>query len=133
MQKRGTVLAASGKDTTWNLRLLFSDQAAINETAEYCSAKGIDLNIQSIRSLSNSNQGRFGLSEKQRNALQTASKGGYYTVPREITGEELADELNISHQAISERLRRAHDELVTSTLIHGHGPTAASTDETSLE
>ncbi|WP_227379581.1 helix-turn-helix domain-containing protein [Haladaptatus halobius] len=49
---------------------------------------------------------------------------GYYSVPRNATGKELADEFNISHQAFSERLWRGYRELVKNALLLG-----CSTDE----
>lgn len=36
---------------------------------------------------------------------------GYYDVPRTVTLTELADSLDVSHQGLSERLRRAHANL----------------------
>lgn len=133
VKQKGTVLAASGKGDKWNLRLLFGDRDAITETNEYCVEKGIDLEVQNIKSLSGHEEGRFGLSQEQRDALQVASDRGYYSVPRETSAEELAEELGISHQALSERLRRAHDALVTNTVVLGHGPTASSTDGTAAD
>ena len=37
-------------------------------------------------------------------------------MPREVTSQDLADEFDISHQALSERFRRATKNLVASTL-----------------
>ncbi|GAB3704987.1 helix-turn-helix domain-containing protein [Halorubrum pallidum] len=44
---------------------------------------------------------------------------GYYEIPRGCTTKELADELEISDQAVTERLRRAIVALVTYTLPIG--------------
>lgn len=41
---------------------------------------------------------------------------GYYDIPRGCTTKELADELGISDQAVTERLRRAIGSLVRHTL-----------------
>ncbi len=49
----------------------------------------------------------YGLSEPQREALTLAVRMGYYDIPRGCTTAELADELGISDQAVTERLRRA--------------------------
>jgi predicted DNA binding protein len=40
-------------------------------------------------------------------------------VPRSVTLQELAEEFDVSHQAISERLRRATNALVQDTLFVG--------------
>lgn len=39
-------------------------------------------------------------------------KQGYYEVPRSVSMTELANILDISYQALSERLRRAHANLI---------------------
>jgi predicted DNA binding protein len=43
-----------------------------------------------------------------------AAKQGYYQIPRETTVADIADALDISTQAASERLRRGMDQLITS-------------------
>ena len=53
-----------------------------------------------------------GVTDKQRKALTRAFESGYYDIPRGVTTEELATDLGISHQALSERFRRAHKGLI---------------------
>ncbi|MFB9808291.1 helix-turn-helix domain-containing protein [Haladaptatus pallidirubidus] len=48
-----------------------------------------------------------------------ALESGYYDIPRGISGEELSDDLGISHQALSERLRRAYKNLISNALVVG--------------
>jgi hypothetical protein len=55
--------------------------------------------------------------------MVTAFNAGYYTVPREITLSDLAGEMDVSHQSLSERLRRGHYTRIEDTLIVGR-PTA---------
>lgn len=76
-------------------------------------------NIESIQEMEGDPSGRYGLSEVQYRALTAAVEAGYYQVPREITMEELAAEFDVSHQALSERLRRAVDTLVAHTVQVG--------------
>ncbi|MFC6763643.1 helix-turn-helix domain-containing protein [Natrinema soli] len=54
----------------------------------------------------------FTVTPEQRAALTTALKRGYYAVPREAKQEEIAAELGISENALSERLRRGTARLV---------------------
>ena len=56
------------------------------------------------------------LSSDQHEALVAAFETGYYDIPRDVTLEELADQLGISHQALSERFRRAYEGLITAEL-----------------
>lgn len=41
---------------------------------------------------------------------------GYFHVPRETTVDELGEELGVSSQSVSERLRRAHHNLIDGAL-----------------
>ncbi|ODR82855.1 DNA-binding protein [Haladaptatus sp. W1] len=52
------------------------------------------------------------LTEQQHETLRSAMEWGYYEIPRRATATDLAEELGVSHQAISERLRRGHRCLV---------------------
>lgn len=115
----GTILAATGNNANWNLRILFSDRTALSKTYKCCRAHGLSLNIQQIHQLEDGRQGRFGLTDEQQEILTLASEHGYYEVPREVSASELADGLGISHQAVSERLRRSHDKLVKRGLLLG--------------
>jgi predicted DNA binding protein len=49
----------------------------------------------------------WNLTPAQQEALQTAYLAGYLNVPRDVTAEAVADELDISKSAFLQRLRRA--------------------------
>jgi predicted DNA binding protein len=70
---------------------------------------------------------RFGLTEEQQEALVESYEHGYYEVPRDLDASALAERLDISHQALSERLRRATGALVEDALLVG--ATAADRDD----
>ncbi|WP_227377378.1 helix-turn-helix domain-containing protein [Haladaptatus halobius] len=122
IEEEGTVLAATGNSDHWNLRILFPDRDSLSRTYEYCEENGLSLEILNIYQLEEGRQGRFGLTEEQQDALTLAYDEGYYDIPRNLDAGDLADELGITHQAVSERLRRAHENLVKNTLIIGRGP-----------
>lgn len=52
------------------------------------------------------------LTEKQRRTLALAISSGYYERPREIELSTLADQLDISKSAVSQRLRAAETKLI---------------------
>lgn len=54
------------------------------------------------------------LTEKQRETLEFALAEGYYERPREIDLGTLADRLDISKSAVSQRLRTAETKLITN-------------------
>jgi len=63
------------------------------------------------------------LSDRQREALETALSLGYYDVPRNGTLGEVADALEVAESSASEVLRRAERAIVTRVLDR-HGGTA---------
>ena len=70
-----------------------------------------------VYGLSGLEETQHNLTEQQYDTLTRAVEQGYYDVPREMNAKELADELDISHQALSERFRRGTKNLVNSTLL----------------
>ncbi|WP_327053816.1 helix-turn-helix domain-containing protein [Halomicrococcus gelatinilyticus] len=116
----GTVMDAVGKRDEWWLRVLFPDRDSLSAAYDFCETNGIDFDVERIYQLEESpRRGQYGLTEEQYEALVTALEWGYFEVPRRVSGEELAAELGISHQALSERLRRAYRNLISRTLVVG--------------
>jgi hypothetical protein len=56
----------------------------------------------------------YELTEKQRQAITAAVAAGYYETPREVSLGDLADRIEISKSALSQRLKAAESKLVTS-------------------
>lgn len=107
-----TILDAYGRNGQWDLRLLYPERETFSETHRFCEDHGLSFDVSSIRELTSRPEGRSGLTEGQHRALALAMQRGYYEVPRETSLKELAGELEVSHQALSERLRRATGSLV---------------------
>lgn len=114
-----TVLDAYGRQDTWQLRVLYPDRDHFTRTHEFADGHGLTFDVESIREMEGEPAGRFGLSEDQYEALVLATRRGFFEIPRDTTMEELASDLDISHQALSERLRRATGSLVEDTLLVG--------------
>jgi hypothetical protein len=117
-----TVLDAYGHGPRWKLRVLYPEREEFSTTHEFCAGHGLTFDVASIREIDGQPAGRFGLTESQYRALVLAVKRGYYEVPRRTTLEELADEVGVSHQALSERLRRATGSLAEDALLVGALP-----------
>lgn len=120
-EEEGTILAADGRQDGWFMRILFPDREALSATYEFCEEHDLPLDVQRIYNIDQGKQGRFGLTDEQEETIAAAYDHGYYDVPRDISLSEFADELDISHQALSERLRRGHKTLVENTVIVGRG------------
>lgn len=57
-----------------------------------------------------------GLSDPQYEALRIAYERGYFAIPRQVSLDDIAAELDISASAASERLRRAQTQLIQETV-----------------
>ena len=102
------VLELDDDDTFRQLMGLVSDASLAVETKDirsaHCAAESptsVDLSV---------------LTDKQREAVELALREGYYDRPREADLTVLADALDISKSAVSQRLRTAERKLVKSTL-----------------
>ncbi|MFD1515455.1 helix-turn-helix domain-containing protein [Halomarina rubra] len=114
-----TVMNAYSDASEWEFRILYPDREALSKTNEFCESHGLSFEIRHVREMEGEPSGRFGLTKEQYEALTNACEQGYYSVPRETDLDELADELGISHQALSERLRRGTEVLVQEALLVG--------------
>lgn len=113
----GTLLDAHGENGRWELRVLFPSHDAVSATYDVCQEHGVDLTIHRVKGVVESiDRSGTDLTEKQYEALAAGIQSDYYHVPRGRSLEELAEELDISHQALSERLRRGHRTLIKQTL-----------------
>lgn len=121
----GTVLGVQGTSDCWQFRVLFPDKAALSTAYATWRGRGLDASIERVNGVPHKlDYGGAELSPCQRKTLLTALEADYYRVPREITLDGLADELDISHQALSERLRRGHRNIIETTLQQRPTPVA---------
>ncbi|WP_049998709.1 helix-turn-helix domain-containing protein [Halococcus sediminicola] len=112
-----SILAADGRSGRWKLRLLAPDRDAMSRAHEALEQLDCNPDCRSIISFDGEQSDRAAMTDEQRETLVTAFGMGYYGIPREVTSAELSDHLGISHQALSERFRRAHKQLVESELV----------------
>jgi len=115
---RGQLLNATGTTGKWEFEIRFPTHEDLSEFQEYCKNAHISLEVGRIYNPTRPGTGMwYGLTTTQRETLMRAVRGGYYDIPRRKSTQDLADELDISDQAVTERLRRAIDTLVENTLI----------------
>ncbi|WP_336345989.1 helix-turn-helix domain-containing protein [Halalkalicoccus ordinarius] len=113
----GTITHADGSADGWDLRVVFPDRESLSRANEAAQQAGFQFDIKTIYGTEDPRGVQHGLTETQRNTLVAAFEAGYFTVPREVSLSNLAEQRNTSHQALSEQLRRATGNLVESTLI----------------
>ena len=114
---QATMLKASGGGSTWTLQVLYPTRESLSTTHQFCQDRELKLTVRSIRELDGEQVGQLGLTAKQRETLLTAHERGYFEVPRKTDLDTLAEELGISHQALSERIRRANKTLIQTVLV----------------
>lgn len=106
------VSTVSGTGRRWTFQLRTSSREAASEMYHRCADRGISVEVTQLEELDAVADGNVSFSSEQLEVLQLAVEYGYYDIPRGITVSELADRLDVSHQAVSERIRRAHDHLI---------------------
>lgn len=102
----------------WEAQVRFPDNDALSHFYDVCEAHDLNFTLRTkySRTMDENTTNDYGLSDLQRRTLLRAVEEGYYDVPRTTDLEVLSDTMEISHQAASERLRRAVATLVDHTL-----------------
>ncbi|RBI60014.1 DNA-binding protein [halophilic archaeon] len=116
LKENATIQRATAYDERWELQVLFPNRKAISKTSQCAKENGYSLNISRINDIDKEQRMRFNLTEEQRNTLIMALEHGYFGIPREVKQSTLADELNISRQAVSERIRRGTKGILKAVL-----------------
>lgn len=116
------LLNVTGHADVWEFELRFPSHDQLSMFKEYCDDNGISLDVRRIYNPTKPESGPYyGLTQPQRKALSMAVMDGYYSIPRQISTKELAEQLNISDQATTERLRRAIITLTEHTILAQEG------------
>ena len=119
MEMGAVVLNASGDATQWGLEVRFPDHEKLSAFHNYIIEHDIPIHIDRTYTLSETTEHghRFDLSQEQREALLLALRKGYFETPSEASLDDLADELGITRQALSNRIRRANEKVLTEVLL----------------
>lgn len=118
VEARAQLLGATGTPDTWDFEIQYPTHESLAEFQEYCSNAHISLEVGRIYNPTKPGSGPwFGLTPTQRDTLVKAVEGGYYSIPRQMSTQDLAETFDISDQAVTERLRRAIVTLVENTLL----------------
>jgi predicted DNA binding protein len=108
---------ASSDGERWQFRVFTPEQSALRSFQRYCRTNDIPIDIERIsETLPAPDLEAAELTAGQSEALRLARDEGYFEIPRETTLEELGEELGITRQALSDRLRRGTRNLIDQTL-----------------
>ena len=114
----GRILRATATEDVWEFTVRFFAHEMLSAFGEHCDERDVPIAVQRIYRATDPDDRRFGLTDRQYEAITLAVSEGYYDVPRTCTTADLADRLGISEQAVIERLRRAIVNLVENALAH---------------
>ena len=112
-----TLLSGVGTNGEWRFQLR-AEPGGLAAFQRYCEAHDVPITLGRLAPLSgNWQQTDVQLTEEQREALRLALQRGYYEEPRATDLAALAEEVGISRQAYSARLRRAYRTLAAGVAV----------------
>lgn len=116
-QSDAVILEAQANDV-WRFRLRFDDNRKLSMFHNYIVEHELPIRIERTYTLTEKigNRSQFNLTQGQREALVLALQRGYFDSPRKVTLATLAEELDISKQALSQRVRRATEKVLRESM-----------------
>lgn len=127
------VLSGSASQKCWTFGLLFPTRNALSQLNAFCTEHNLSLDVSCVETWGGEGLNPAGMTDEQHEALTTAYELGYFKVPREIVLDDVATEIGISHQALSERLRRGHNTLIERVLHDTSAESSTGSDTGSEE
>jgi predicted DNA binding protein len=108
---------AEGNADAWMFQLRFPDSRRLPGFHTTCREEDISLTVEGVyNQIEPAASETRDLTEPQLDLVKRAYEEGYFDVPRKTTLTEISEKLDISDQAVNERLRRGLSTLIGSTL-----------------
>ncbi|MFP9193775.1 helix-turn-helix domain-containing protein [Natronosalvus vescus] len=109
------LIEAIGTSKQWTFEIRGDTRSDIATFQSRCRELDIPITLTELHALTPVETATE-LTDKQQEALVLAFEWGYFESPREVTMEDIGDELAISEQAVASRLRRGIKQILGSTL-----------------
>ena len=116
LDQHANIQEAKAQGSSWRLQVRFSEDEQVSSFQEHFAEHGHSFEVNRLYHPS-SRRPEFGLTSQQRDTLVTASRNGYFDVPRAVSLDQLAEVLGVSSNAASQRIRRGSDNLIRNTLL----------------
>lgn len=110
------VESAVGTTDGWRFTLRASSHESLASFQQVCIDGDVSLTVNRISEPTLETYDLDGLTSSQREALVVAHKRGYFKTPSETTLEEIGEELGITSQATSKRIRNGVETLVANAV-----------------
>lgn len=117
VDQEGSILQADVTEDGWEVEFRFVSREQFDQFRTTLREQGHAFELVGLYEPGSPRQTSGEVTPSQRDVLVTAVERGYYEIPREISTRELAKEFDISHQSLSETLRRGTENLVTTHLV----------------
>ena len=116
LENGGTPLQASTSQGAWHVTVMYPDREHLSRTADSCDRIDVRLLLDKLTPAEITAENPCRMTDVQTETVKRALELGYYEIPRGVTLVEIAEEMDVSHQSLSERLRRAHGRMVAQML-----------------
>jgi predicted DNA binding protein len=93
------LLSGTGTSDGWQFEVRGESREEIAAFRTYCQEHDIAIDITAVHALLPIQSAGYELTDTQREALVLAYERGYFNSPRDVTMEELGEDLGISQQA----------------------------------
>ncbi|MFH5798436.1 helix-turn-helix domain-containing protein [Haladaptatus sp. CMAA 1911] len=114
------ILTGTAAKQGWDFQMRFEHRDHISKLQADLTHHDVTIELKRLHTPETPTvDGQFLLTAKQRASLNAALDAGYFEVPRKTNLSELAEQLDISQQALSKRLRRAHRTVSRHILTTG--------------
>jgi predicted DNA binding protein len=100
----------------WKVSARFADRSDLDAFRNACGETGVEFRPLRLFETEADPADDYGLTTPQHEALLAAYRMGYFDVPRDSDLSDLADELDTTTSALSERLRRGQRRLLERTI-----------------
>lgn len=102
----GTITEAVGHESRWITTCRYPDHDAVSDVSASLESKGIQFDVVRLTNEIPLTESAYSLTNDQYETVRRAYLDGYFDVPKETTLADIADTFDVTHQAVSERLRR---------------------------
>jgi predicted DNA binding protein len=117
MEAGVSVIEVVGTNEQWTFDVRADDRGDVAEFQGLCRERGIPVTLTALHALTPVETAtEAAVTDAQREALVLAFQRGYFESPSEVTLAELGEELGVSQQAVSSRIKRGLRNILGETL-----------------
>lgn len=110
------VLRIRSDDGGWLVRVHVKDRSLLTKFLQYYRDNDVTFRMDLLYESTAQDAEPYFLTKQQHEILSVAYYGGYFDVPRRLTQDDLAERLDVSTSAVSQRLRRAISAVLAVTI-----------------